>query len=300
MAVFDTAGPDTLERVTPNGVETWPLPDTDYNGYIGQVKIAPDGGVWVTEPYALVRFDPTAHAASVLPFDRDVTGAFPDAWNPDSPVIGTWISSVCFSSDGWMLVARTNVPFVSIVSAAGPTLGSIPVPAEYAGALDLAEAPDGSVYVAGGYATSDAPVARVSKTGAVVGTLAGPASRFSPGSDGLLISGSGSTGVWVDPSNGDEAALASGLSTNPDSLAVPDPRGGAIAYDASTGTISRLVNGEIVDLITMGKTRGFVTTPLGGSVAVTGSARVTDLATASDGTTYFLDGNSQRLLAVKL
>ncbi len=50
----------------------------------------------------------------------------------------------------------------------------------------------------------------------------------------------------------------------------------------------------------MGKTRGFVTTPLGGSVAVTGSARVTDLATASDGTTYFLDGNSQRLLAVKL
>ncbi len=101
-----------------------------------------------------------------------------------------------FSSDGWMLVARTNVPFVSIVSAAGPMLGSIPVPAEYAGALDLAEAPDGSVYVAGGYATSDAPVARVSKTGAVVGTLAGPASRFSPGSDGLLISGSGSTGVW--------------------------------------------------------------------------------------------------------
>ena len=105
-----------------------------------------DGAVWVSLPYVLVRLDPATGSSKSLTFPKEAEDALPAASDPGAPLPGTWISELAVVGSS-VMVARMNVPYLSVVDATltesrGPSL-----PDGYAGARSMARGPDGWLYL---------------------------------------------------------------------------------------------------------------------------------------------------------
>lgn len=129
-------------------VVSWSVPDGEYSGVHRDVHHLANGDVMLSSDYGLVRLSSeTGELESVL-FDVEVDGALPGALDPNTPLPGTWISATAII-DGNVVVARQNVPFLTVVSGKDLSeLERIVIPVALAGARDIAGA-QGELYVLG-------------------------------------------------------------------------------------------------------------------------------------------------------
>ncbi|MGD0247903.1 MAG: hypothetical protein ABSB75_02515 [Candidatus Limnocylindrales bacterium] len=226
--VYMTSGaPAALYRydIATGHVATWPLPPTDHNGLLERVALAPDGSVWVTEDYNVVRVDPGSGAVLTHSFplaDSDATSA---ALDPNNPSPGTWLSAIAFDSQGSAMVARHNVKSLVRLNSSLSVIDRIQLPAGMVGPGDLVDS-NGVVYAAP--YTGVGPAVVFSEKGVLIGTTAQKVSRFSvSGGEVASIGATGLSRVRAD------ASLASWLprpgGSPKDLLALTD--GGAAVYE---------------------------------------------------------------------
>jgi streptogramin lyase len=294
LSTFSMAGPDYLVRVDPvsMSVERFPLPDVQYNGFVSQLKLASDEAIWVTEPYAIVRFDPTTRKSDIFSLTEDVVDALPGALDAGNPLPGTWVSAIAPYGDG-ALVARNNVATLSMLSATGTTEKRIAVPLDYAGAQDIAVTADGSIYVTTG-PTKTGNVAELDPTGNVRVEFDTPATRIWTVGDHVLASGT-STGA-ADLSASGVTAIGSGISSNDSVLGYGS--GAVVIYDHAKGTFLRYLDGALTWQLTFPEAKGQLSGPNGNIVDVHSFPRVNAISVDGHGVLWYLDGNSNKLVAL--
>lgn len=108
------SGPKTLDEVSASTgavLAKFTLPVAQDVGFEDSVRVAPDGDVWVTEGYALIRVTPATGAVQSIPLPLDVAGA-PLA-GPETVTAngGSWVSGMTLTSRS-VLIGRSNVPFL--------------------------------------------------------------------------------------------------------------------------------------------------------------------------------------------
>jgi hypothetical protein len=235
-AVFSLRDPDELVRVDAESedVRRWPLPETEHNGYLGQIELDEHGVVWVFANYSLARFDPATEVMRSVVLPEEVEDAIPTALDRDDPLPGTWISSIAVIDDR-VLVARNNVPYLTQF---GPTLEAsrdIDLPANYMGARDVARR-GASTYVLSGPKAPESSWAEITAGAVVVWADDGyPEERFVTFGERLMTS-SGRTIVGPETSR----------TLGPGSLAAFDIEGRIVAFDHSTSRITVTFGGDVI------------------------------------------------------
>lgn len=297
-ATFDISGPDYLYRVDVATAKTsrYGLPDTDYNGYLSAIRIAPDGAVWLNEPYRLVRFDPDAGSTKTLEFDLDDPAAQPDALDQGNPVPGTWISTFALADDS-IIVARNNVSQLTLLSYDLKQIGTIPIPRAYAGARDLAVGPgDGQIYALPGVGQVGGLVV-LSNAGAVLSTPAIEGNRLElVGGDVFLSRPAG--GTWVTGRR--VSAPLAGPAVAQDSFAVAGANGDVILFDATAGTLEKVTDGRVVSMLQLPRSEVAIPRPGGENIVAHVAARVSDLVTDRHGVTWYVDAGTNELVQAQL
>jgi streptogramin lyase len=295
LAVMRRDGQDELVSVnTESGrLESWLLPDSAYGGYVSRVRVAADGSVWISQPYRLVRFDPSTNRMSSIDFALDAEGAFADALDPGNPLPGTWISAIG-ARGSQMIVARNNVPFLDVYGADMGLRERIPVPDELAGAQDIATGAGGAIWAISG-PTAQRAIVQIDRGGHVVRYETGGGARLeTDGSDALTtgvtegltrLRADSSVPIGIESGRSDDSRFAVSGST-------------IDIYDAASGTITRFVGSDAVGSLDLGSQAIEVLTPNGGFVQGYIRPRVNDLALDGRGRLWYLDGNAESVVRV--
>lgn len=127
----------TLDNVTSSGrVTETKLPGGPLGGQ-SKVKVSPDGSIWVTDDYRLLRFDPAQGAVDSKALDLKVDGQLPEAEDLSSPSPGTWVSALTFDRAGNAIMARHNVASLFVVTPKLTDTAVIPIDKNAAGAGEL-------------------------------------------------------------------------------------------------------------------------------------------------------------------
>jgi hypothetical protein len=103
-------------------------------GLSDDVRVGPDGSVWVSESYAIVKVDPTTGQVTSIPLAQHVDGELATANSTTNP--GTWTTSMTVTSDS-VVVARNNVPFLQQWSFDLTPVATIPLPNGGSGPNDM-------------------------------------------------------------------------------------------------------------------------------------------------------------------
>jgi len=219
FAQMSLGGPSTLfeYRHKVEALNSWPLPQADYNGFVTRVRVAPDGAVWLNQLYSIVRFDPTNGTYRVLHLAQEDADAVASALSPDSRSPGTWPAAIAIDASGTVLVSRHNVASLLEVSTGVTASGRISLPAGVVGPSDIADVADNVYWV------TPNGIGTVSGTGAAAGrALSGiGASRLTYAGQRLLAIGPESIQV-LSPSG---AAALPSTAGSPSDLAVATPEG---------------------------------------------------------------------------
>jgi hypothetical protein len=272
----ENTGPATLFSfdTTTSTLSSWQLPDASYNGFLSEAEVAPDGSIWVTEPYRLIRVDPTLNTVANLDLSLTVDQALPGAYDPDGPMPGTWISGITFWNNH-VVVARNNVPYLSVFSADFAQLPSIPVPAQFAGSLGLGVDVDNELVLLSGLLSEGT----VAKLGAAMQTDLAPQSALRLRQVGEQVLLTGGDSGYGDPSN-----VADGLGAGPEDRDYPTPTGGYAVYSLHGRDISVIRGGSVVARMPLPVAEGEAH-----GVRVVTSPEVTDLVVDDSGVIWYFD-----------
>jgi hypothetical protein len=219
----------------------WSLPSTDYNGFLSRVVVAPDGSVWLTENYTVVRVDPVS--GSVL--KRTFTLADPDAnstaasQNDLSP--GTWPTAITFDSAGMALVARHNVKSLVRFDSSLAEVDRVQLPGSIVGPGDLVDS-GGVIYAAPYHGAGPGVV--FSEKGALIGETTDSVSRFAVSGDGVVAMGS--AGLSRVESNAVSTLWHTAISGGPEERFALTTSGAALYLDGP-GTIQWISPGGGVE-----------------------------------------------------
>lgn len=304
FATFSPSGPDQLHELDLKlgSIRDWPLPDVDYNGFVSHVALAQDGAVWVSEPYALVRFDPQTEASSTLRFDLTDADQVENALDPGAPLPGTWISAFGVSGNS-VVVARNNVSALAVVSPSLSVSARLTLPETYAGAQSLVVASDGSMLVAPG-ATHTAGVGHFLPDGSLANVLPIAGTRVvSLGPDVVVVDGVAGPAVLTSTSKFADArsllwpstSVAPGTTPGDERWRFAVTGANEAVYDPYSNRVTLSIDGTLRSL-DLPKTTGHVTSPTGEQTTVTSHARVNDIVVTQSGTTWYLDGSNHSLV----
>jgi hypothetical protein len=200
-----------------------------------KVKLAPDGSVWVTDDYRLLRYDVASGVVTTISLDDHVLGEYPDAQNPNSPAPGTWVSAITFDQQGDAIVARHNVPKLFTFT---PTLSpgaTIDVGADAAGVAELAFDATGLHGLSGdiGAGDKEVPVAASSFTAAAPATDVNVMQGIRGDSTQVFAKGQGGLGASVSATK-DGLTLTWGPSGAERSFAMPQQTFERLSPDGKT------------------------------------------------------------------
>ncbi len=272
----------------------WSLPPTSHNGFLERVAVAPDGSVWVTEDYSVVRVDPETGSMKADTFPLADPDAIPAALD-QSPSPGTWPSAITFDSRGMALVARHNVKSLTRLDSSLSVINRIQLPAGMVGPGDLVDS--ASVIYAAPYG-GNGPGVLVTEQGQLVGSTSQPVSRFSV--HGTSVAAIGSAGLSRVSSDATSTLWHAGLYGSPnDRLALTD--GGAALWQDGRGTIEWISpDGGVGGQLTLAAVPIQVWSPVG--ELVTGYARDQVGAIAADGagSVWYVDITSKQLVHIAL
>jgi hypothetical protein len=132
--------PDYLYRVDAATHEStrWLLPETLHNGFLTEVDVGDDGGVWITYEYLLLRFDPVTETVA--------SHRFPVVQPQADRVGGTWISGIGVEG-GSVWVVRNGLGLVVLVDAEMKEVQEVQLPEAWTFAEDVGSL-DGRLFVA--------------------------------------------------------------------------------------------------------------------------------------------------------
>jgi hypothetical protein len=131
--------PDYLYRVdaATGESERWQLPETLHNGFLSEVEIAEDGGVWISYEYKLLRFDPATETIGML--------QFPIRQPEANQAGGTWIAGLGTDGDG-VWVALNGLSEVALVDSTLREVRRIALQDAWRYAFDVASA-EGTLFL---------------------------------------------------------------------------------------------------------------------------------------------------------
>jgi streptogramin lyase len=209
-------------------LSSWRLPATVSTGFLARIELAPDGSVWLTEEYNIVRFDPlTGRTAS-----RELPRADKDAIKAPDGVVAPWPTAIAFDAAGEALIGRNYVTSLLRLDASLTEVGRIPLPSGFAAASDLAVA-DGRIFVA---SQIQGPVAIIDEKGTVLAKPAVRATRLAVEGDRVFVAGYPS--AWI-------AGDGTVTTLDPPVMAIADhgavaADGSAVLYESTDGQIQWL------------------------------------------------------------
>jgi PAS domain-containing protein len=292
FSVMSTRDDDALYRLElgSHRVSRWAIPETDHNGYLERVAVAPDGAVWLTEEYSIVRFDPSAEKMTHLTFDENDADAAPDALSPDNPSPGTWPSDIAFDAAGRALVVRHNVGSLVVLDGELKTVDRIRVPEWIRGPGSIADA-DGQILVASYDGVSPLGVigndgeSATKGAGGVARLVSGRTSLIGLGPQGIVGLDEAGNSNWTIDTDGSPqnraAATASGF--------VVYLRGSAtLEWIGFGGQIGRIVDlpSETVD----------ITNPLGEVQTVSAPTEISAVVVDGADNAWFVDATAGDLV----
>lgn len=297
-ACMSSDGPDALYQFDIASGKTvhWPLPPTDHNGFLERVAVAPDGSVWVTEDYNVVRVDPGSGSVITHAFPMTDPDATTTALDQNNGSPGTWPSAITFDSQGMTLVARHNVKSLVRLDSSLAVIGRIQLPAAMVGPGDLIDT--GGVVYAAPY-LGDGPGVLFSEQGVLIGRTEQPVGRFSV---------SGTAVAAIGPAGG-LRRVSSDATTEPWQMGVdgaPKDRlvvaaGGAALYEDGPGTIEWISpSGGVEGRLSLAAVPLQVEDPKGEVVTVLDRHEVGAIAVDGTGSVWYADVTSRQLVHVGL
>jgi len=294
----DVAGQPVLRRFDVTSRTTHDVrlpPDASYIREFGPLKIDPAGVVWLAGGRRLVRYDPATARLTSLVLPSRVAGALPGA--SSGPNQGVWPSALAFL-DGRLLVARNNVPWLTVYNASFREVGRIAIPYGYAGARDLAVDAQRRIYLLPNLnACYDGglPIDVLDSSGRAMYAVDAGGDRLLPVGEDVLLSGGRGGGSWI--SGPDVTTLLPDASPfcGLGDLAVPAPRGGATLFlqgaPGGHSVIERVVDGSVVGAVTLPDVDiSSAPRPPGASLPPTAPMRTSALATDASGTVWMNAG----------
>jgi hypothetical protein len=289
-------GADALYRydLASGHLTSWPLPPTDYDGYLDHIAVAPDGSVWLTEKYTVVRFDPSTAAMATMTFALADVDATATALSQNDPSPGTWPSAFTFSSTGDAVVSRHNVTSLITLDAKLEAVGRIPLPAGLAGPGDLTDV-SGLIYLApyGG----SAPLTVIDEQGNVA-AVGGPGVVQIAVIQGRVLA-IGQAGVeWVSPTVAGTTIATLHLTTGDRVIASGE---NAIVYVEGAGSFEQISNtGAVISTFSLPDEPMSVPNPAGQMVTVNGRHEVGGLASDSPASIWYVDVTVPALVHLQL
>lgn len=114
------------------------------------VRAAPDGKLWIASDYTIWRYTTLTHNLRRWDLSVDIAGALPGALDHNNPLPGTWVSALLPCDAGGVLIARHNVPILTVYDAEFRPRGTVTVPSRLAGASDIGALSDGRLVLTPG------------------------------------------------------------------------------------------------------------------------------------------------------
>jgi hypothetical protein len=284
VALFNPGGTDVLREVDALSgavISETQLPDVDYNGFLSRIKLGPDGSIWVSEPYRLVRVLPGAKIETIeLPLEG---GDAANQLGASDPTAGTWISGFGFRGNQ-VIVGRVNEARLMVYDDQLNQDAPIELPHEAIGPTDIAGV-GAEAFMAGTYA-APGHVWKIDSDG-MVDSVRASADRFEAVGNQLVGSG-GEHGAEYVPSG---SAVLTGLPASQDVRVAQDPRsGGLIIYVPAMNALLRVVGGKQISSFSLPTEKGTITNPLGVPLPVTVRQHVADLIVDIRGHVWYLSG----------
>ena len=284
-AVFQTAEADYLywADVRTRAGGSVELPNVDTNGFTSQIEVAGDGAVWVTEPYALIRYWPDDGTLDVLTFQQP--GSAEDGAAGLLP--GTWISAIGVDGDN-VVVSRNNIAYVEWVDPKLRLGRRMTVDVDHSGARSSAVV-GSQIYLTAGY-TSSAAVEALDLTDGSVRGASTSATHLERMAAGVLASGSGV--VYRLPGIERVDALTGG-----DEIAVATDSGDLVGISALEALVELVrPDGKIGWSIPLPTISSTVTNPLGQEVTIQAAHQLLALAVDDAGHVWYSDGSTLQIV----
>jgi streptogramin lyase len=272
----------------------WPLPPTDHNGFLERVVVAPDGSVWLSEDYQIIRFDPTSETMDSLPLAEDDPDARTDALT-DSPTPGTWPAAITFDSNGQALVARHNVASLLRLDASLHVVDRVALPPGYDNLGDVIDE-KGILFLAP--YSGAGPVAITDEDGQLIAETTFPANRLSGDAAGVLAVGP-SGAAWISP----EAAIRPfGVEAgSPFDRGYSNGDGTSVLYLGSAGILERHgADGSVLASMEFERTPIQVDDGNGKVMTVSKMHRLSALVVESGGDVWYVDQSAPALVHIRL
>jgi hypothetical protein len=271
---------------------SWTLPATTHNGFLERVAVAPDGSVWVTEEYSVVRVDPASGHVTTHTFPLADADAIPGALDTN-PSPGTWPTAIAFDSQRLALVARHNVRSLTRLDSSIRVVGRVQLPAAIVGPSDLVDS-NGVIYAAP-YMGSG-PAVLLSENGVSIGSTAEDVGRL--GLYGTSVAAIGSTGLTRIAPDATMTQWQAGLYGGPnDRLALVE--GGAALYLDGQGLIEWISpSGAVEGRMSFASVPIQVTNPLGQPVTALSRDQVGAIAADGTGSVWYVDTTLNKLVHV--
>ena len=273
----------------------WTLPPTDYNGYLDRVVLAPDGSVWLTENYSVVRVDPVSGSVVSHTFALADSDATSTALDPDDPSPGTWPTAITFDSSGNALVARHNVKSLVRLDSALAVVNRIQLPGSMVGPDDIVDS-SGVIYAAPYAGTGPSVV--FSEQGVLIGKTTQRVSRFAVAGGAVVALGSG--GLIRVGSNAASTLWSPEVGGRPeDRLAVTND--GAAVYLDSQGTIDWIsADGRVEGELSLAAVPVQVMNPIGTMVSLVERDHAGAIAIDGPGSVWYADTTSRQLVHIRI
>jgi streptogramin lyase len=295
FAFMSGDSPDVLYQydLMTHKLSTWSLPPTDHNGFLERVVVAPDGSVWVTEDYTIVRFEPATGEVATKTLQLADVDASPAALTQDDPSPGTWPSAIAFLQNGEAIVARHNVAALLRLDNKLNTLGRIPLPQSLASPGDVADVA-GHIFVAPYAGDGSAVVLNEDGSSSAVG--ASGINRFAQ--DGSRVASVGPSGVQILDEKAGAVSVASSSGSLFDRAAMTSD--GFVTYQRYPGVIERRTkDGQVVTSYPLPREKVQEFNPEGSAVPVSAPDEVGALAVDGEDAIWYADTTKGLLIQLK-
>ncbi len=293
FAALNISGPDFLIGLDASSgaeVERAELPDVENNGFTSKIELGSDGSVLVSEPYALIKYEPGAGVVTTHDFAPDA-----EAPQSDTPghLAGSWISSFA-RLDGQLVVGRNGVQHLTVLDSKLAELRRISLPDGLAGPSDMAS--EGTqLFMTSSYGSSDANVWVMDSDERV--SMAGLEARDLDTAFGRTLA-VGTEGLAVDLKTHDGALP--GVTGSTGDLASAAPDGNVVAYLGASNRLIRISAGKIVGELALAKQKITVINPRGQPVDTFVKTSVAAIAADANGGCWYVDSTSRKLQRVAL
>jgi streptogramin lyase len=268
----------------------WALPPTDHNGFLMRVVVAPDGSIWTTEEYKVVRFDPASMAMASRTFPLPDADATATALSKNDSSPGTWLAAIGFDGEGNALVSRHNVTSLIRLDSGLNVLGRIPLPNGMVGPGDLVDV--GGVIYATAY-SGDGPTEIFNEAGVSKASVDGGGARLAEVATNVASVGPG--GVVQIDARGVMSRIQP-IGGSPDDRIAATATSVAVYSYGPSRIMEQSVDGSVLGTLMLQGQPVQKANPMGSVITVYAREDVGAIATDGQGSIWYVDVTTPALV----